>query len=204
MKAGTSIAKKRSPQRRGRTPGFTLPEMLVSFTLFVLLVGGVVVANLFGFRWYQITQTKLLAADSARKSIGHMADEIRTCNSLYVGNVSNLSFTGCTNGQLQQGNSLMVYQSTNTSNYIMYFFSTSDGTFRRFASVANTTTILASSVTNSAAIFQMQDYLGNVQTNSFVNNNLIHCSLQYYTSSSTNPVANFYQIQTSAKPRLIQ
>jgi len=183
--------------------GFTLPELTISLALFVMLMGGVVVANLFGLRWFQIIQVKMLASDTARKAIGHLTDEVRTCTSVSVGTVTNGVFVGCANNQLQQGGSLLIYQSTNTTNYILYFFNSADQTFRRVNTAINETTVIAGTLTNGAGIFQEQDYLGNVLSNA-QNNSMIHCCLQFYASGTTNPVADFYQLQTCVTPRLLQ
>ena len=52
---------------RGRWPrpdeGFTLPEVLIATTVFLLVIIGVVAANLFGLKMFQVTQTKLNVND---------------------------------------------------------------------------------------------------------------------------------------------
>jgi hypothetical protein len=194
-------SRKVSPAAGGLTAAFTLPEALIATALFSLLVLGIVGANLFGLRWYQIGQTKLLATASAREAIGKMSDELRNCCNATVGNVSNGVFAAHVDGEAQTGNSLMIYATTNTNSYVIYFLNSGDQTFRRFVNPAGTTNIIAQSVTN-ANIFQVQDFQGNILTNN-QNNRLIHCSLQFYSTPPQSPVADCYKLETSVAPRAL-
>jgi type II secretory pathway pseudopilin PulG len=192
--------------RRGAVaaPGaaFTLPEMLIAVTLFVLLVGGIVAGNLFGLRIYQVTENKLDAADRARKAIGKMADEIRSCKTTWVGSVSNSVFVSRLDGEAQTGAGLLIYPTTNTTSFIMYFLNPSDQSFRRTTSVPGTTTILARCITNSA-IFCAEDHLGNVLTNN-QNNRVIHLTLEFFQKQRQGVVADYYKLETSVTRRVLE
>lgn len=190
-----------------RTPatghaGFTLPELLISITLFLLVVGGVVSANIFGLRMFQITENKLSVSDAARKTIGQMTDEIRTCTSTWVGNVTNGAFVGHLNGEVQTGNGLQICPTTNASNFILYFINPADQSFRRTTSPAGSTTILARSVTN-AVVFCAQDCFGNVLTNN-QNNRVIHLTLQFLQAPRFGVVADNYKLETSVTRRALE
>jgi type II secretory pathway pseudopilin PulG len=50
----------------GSGQGFTLPEMLIAMTVFMLMIGGIIAANLFGLRMFQVTATKLNATTWSR------------------------------------------------------------------------------------------------------------------------------------------
>jgi prepilin-type N-terminal cleavage/methylation domain-containing protein len=181
---------------------FTLPEMMISLTVFLLLLIGIIGATLFGMRWFQISQTKLLASDSARESISKMTDEIRSCSSTFVGNVTtNGVFTGCTNGSAQTGTGLLIYPSTNTSSYILYFVNPPDQSFRRLSTVLGSTTIVAQTVTNTN-IFQITDFLGNVQSNN-TDNRVIHCRLQFYQTAPNTPTPQSYTLDTAVTRRAL-
>src|SRR5215469_15651487 len=56
------------PRRAGEL-AFTLTELMVSVTIFILLVGGVVSTNLFGLRMFQIEEIKLNSTDEASKIV---------------------------------------------------------------------------------------------------------------------------------------
>ncbi len=183
----------------GRTAAFTLPEAIIATALFALLVLGIVSINLFGLRWYQIGQTQLLATGPAREAIAKMSDELRNCNNAIVGNVTNGVFLAHVNGEAQIGNGLMIYATTNTNSYVLYYLNPTNQNFYLFTTDSGTNSVVAQSVTN-AVVFQAQDCLGNVLTNN-QNNLVIHCSLQFYSAPPQNPSPGYYQLQTSVAPR---
>ncbi len=192
-----------NPRADGRaSAAFTLPEVLVAASIFSFLVIGIVSANLFGLKWYQIGQTKLLATDTARAAMGRMTDELRNCNSNIVGNVTtNGIFTAHVEGEAQTGNGLLIFPTTNTNNYTAYFLNKGDNTFRRYTYPGGTTNIIARMVTN-AVIFRVQDFRGNVLTNT-QNNRLIRCSLEFYSTQPKNPVSDYYKLETMVAPRAL-
>jgi prepilin-type N-terminal cleavage/methylation domain-containing protein len=181
---------------------FTLPEILISMTIFLLLLLGIISATIFGLKWFQISQTKLLATDQTRKTISKMTDEIRSCSSTFVGDVkTNGLFVGRTNGEAQIGSSLLIYPTTNTTNYILYFLNASDQTFRRTCTSSGLTTIVAQTVTNTS-IFQVQDYTGTIQSNN-LDNRLIHCILQFYQTVPNCPTPLSYTLDTAVARRAL-
>ena len=181
---------------------FTLPEMLIAITLFMLLVVGIISANLFGLRMYQIAENKLDASDRARKAVGKMTDEIRTCKSTWVGSVSNGVFVARLDGEIQTGGGLMICPGTNTANYIMYFLNPTDRSFRRTTSVPVTTSIVARNVTNSV-VFCAEDHLGNVLSNN-QNNRVIHVALEFYQKPRQGVAADYYKLETSVTRRVLE
>jgi prepilin-type N-terminal cleavage/methylation domain-containing protein len=186
-------------------PGFTLPEILIALTIFLLMVIGITSANLFGLRMFQFNQSKLTATEWSRKTFGKFADEVRASNSLTILNVdTNGNFTGLLDGELQQGNALQIYPTTNTDSYTMYFINLSDETFRQteaISSVGTNTVILADSVTN-AIIFSAQDLSGNVLTNG-LNNRMIHLTLEFYQPELFMTEPNAYKLETAVTRRTL-
>lgn len=192
---------------RQKAPGgpcaaFTLPELLITITLFSLVVGGVVCAHLFGLRMSKITEAKLNASSSARQALGKMTDEIRNCARTWVGNVTNGAFVELLDGVPQTGSALLVQPTTNTANFVVYFVNPTDQSFRRTTSVPGTTMIVARAVTN-AAIFRAQDFLGNLLTNS-QNNRVIHLTLEFYQRQPFLPVPDYYKLETSVTRRALE
>ena len=176
--------------------GFTLPELLISITVFSLLVIGIVFAHLYGLSMFRITETTLNATDDARKTIGKMADEIRTCKDTWVGNVKNGLFAAQLDGEIQQGTSLLI---SNQANYVMYFVNPSDQSFRRTTSTVGSAIVIAESITNTV-VFSVKDHLGNVLTNN-QNNRVIHLNLEFYQAKRHMQVADYYQLETSVTRR---
>ena len=115
--SGSSHGRRPRPAR-----GFTLPEILIAMTVFLLVVGGIVSANLFGLRMFQITETKLNVTTWSRQTIEQITGEIHACNSLSILTIdTNGNSTGLLDGETQQGNALQIYPTANTNNYIVYF-----------------------------------------------------------------------------------
>src|SRR5277367_4322345 len=98
--------------RRGspaRNWGFTLPEIVIALAIFVLLVAGIVSANLFCLRMFQVNSTKLNATDWSRRTFGEITDEIRSCAAVSVGNLTtNSVFVGLLDGEIQQGTAIQI------------------------------------------------------------------------------------------------
>ncbi|NOS70236.1 MAG: type II secretion system protein [Verrucomicrobia bacterium] len=185
-----------------RNGGFTLPELLVAISIFLLLISGIISAHLFGLSMFRITETKLNATADARKVIGKMANEIRTCTSTKVGNINSGSFVGKLDGEKQEGSGLMIYPTTNAANFILYFVNPSDRTFRRTTSTPGSAVILAESVTNSV-LFSARNYVGTVLTNS-QNNRVIHLNLEFYHSPRFGQPADYYKLETSVTRRALK
>jgi prepilin-type N-terminal cleavage/methylation domain-containing protein len=181
--------------------GFTLPEILIAMTVFLLVVGAIISANLFGLRMFQMTNTKLKVTQWSRQTIENLTDQIHGCNSVYVGNyTTNSGFVGLLDGETQQGNSLLIYRTADTNNYIIYFVNLADQTFQRTDQSGNTVP-LANSVTNALA-FSAQDLSGTVLTNN--NNQVIHLILEFYQPARFMQDADYYKLETSMKQRVVQ
>jgi prepilin-type N-terminal cleavage/methylation domain-containing protein len=200
MKAPAHSSGSRPDAPTASRAAFTLPELLITITLFVLLVGAILSAHLFGLRMSRITEAKLNASASARQALGKMTDEIRNCTSTWVGNVaSNGVFVELLDGVRQSGSALLVQPTSNASNFVVYFVNPTDQSFRRTTSVPGTTTIVARSVTNSE-VFRAQDFLGTVLTNN-QQNHVIHLTLEFYQPRPFLPVPDYYRLETSVTSR---
>lgn len=182
--------------------GFTLPEILIATAVFMLMVGGIIAANLFGLRMFQIIETKLNVTTWSRETVGQITAEVHACDTVWVGNITtNGDFEGLLDGEMQQGTGLLIYPTTSTTNFTIYFVNLSDETFRRtVATLSGTNTIiLADSVTNTM-IFAAQDFSGNVLTNSR-NNRVIHLTLEFHQPARFLQGADYYKLETSMTRR---
>jgi len=202
MKLHTSNPAMRQPSPLRSRMGFTLPEVLVAMTVFLLLIGGIVAAHLFGLSMFRITETKLNATDDARKIIGKMTEEIRTCKSTWIGNVKNGEFVALLDGEKQVGSGLLIYPTTNTANYVIYFVNPADRTFRRTTSDPGTAIVVAESITNTV-VFRAQDHLGNVLTNN-QNNRVINVNLEFFQPTRAMQTADYYKLATAVTRRALE
>jgi prepilin-type N-terminal cleavage/methylation domain-containing protein len=201
MKIHAAISILGRHHRRMAGGGFTLPELLIAMTIFVLMVGGILAANLFGLRMFQVSEAKLNVTQWSRETMQRVTEEIHVCNSAQVGTLTNGAFAGLLDGQLQQGNALLINLTTNTNSFIIYFVDTSDQTFRRTTDQPNSTVILASSITNTLP-FSAQDFLGNPLTNYF-NNQVIHLTLEFFQPGRFMVGSDYYKLETSVKQRIV-
>ncbi len=195
-----AAAPRRAPLNRER--GFTLTEMLIAVTVFIVLVGGVIFSNLYGLSMFRITETKLNATADARRTIGKLTDEIRTCETSWVGNVKNGVFEALLDGETQQGSALLIYPTANTNDYVIYFVNPSDHSFRRTTSADKTPSVLAESITNTV-VFRAQDHLGKVLTNN-QNSHVIHLNLEFFQRARPLNIADYYKLETSMTRRAVE
>ena len=79
-----------SPARRR---ALTLVELQISLAIFVIVLFGTVLSQLYGLRMYEIVKPKLGASDEARAAISKLIDEIRSASLIKIGDGSLSSFT---------------------------------------------------------------------------------------------------------------
>lgn len=162
-----------------RLGAFTLPELMVTLTIFSLVVIAGLYSHLLGLKMNCFTQTKLQATHSARAALNETRDDIRSAQSVYVGNGGPLGFTNAPS-QVQQGNAVQIYPTTATNNFVRIYVDTSKLTLNRMTVVPGRTNIelIASDVTNQVP-FHVEDYAGNIVTNT-QNNRVICMTLEFY------------------------
>lgn len=196
MKLRTSISRPAFRGLSSQAYGFTLTEILIAMAIFVLVVGGILSAHIFGLRMFQVNQTKLTTTEWSRNTFGKFADEVRSANNLAIGGYTNGLFTGLMDGEAQQGNSLLIYPTTDTKKFIVYYVS-GDKTFQRSTEQDNSAVILARSVTN-AAVFSARSFAGDLLTSSTsANNPVIHLTLEFYQPESFMQELHQYKLETS-------
>jgi len=195
--------------RRGR--GFTLAEVLMAVTILVFVFAAIISVNLWGLAMNQRSQIWLNTSDDTRHSMGMLHEDIRTASTIYVGTGSLAGFTNAGTTNIQAGNALQLYLSTNTNSWVLYYYdSTSNTLFRTNwdgTSVGDFRMVSANPITNDNYIFTMEDYLGNILSNAtpypVVAVYLSFTKLQnpQIEIAPGSPV-DFYQINTKIAPRM--
>jgi hypothetical protein len=181
--------------------GFSLPELLVAFAVFMLLVTGIIAANLFGLRMFQLNVNKLTATNWGRQTVDALTDQIHGCSSVQIGTYDSSGFTGLLDGETQQGNALIIYPTTNPTNFFMYYVNLGNQTFLRTDQSGNTVK-LADSVTNTIP-FSAQNFSGIVLTNTGQPNQVIHLALEFYRPESFLQRADYFKLETSVIQRVV-
>ena len=186
---------------------FTLTEMMVTGALALLVLAGTLTGHLVGARMFQFTSTKLGGNDDARSAIARLTQDIRAAKLVRIGTGDATSFTPCGPNALQQGNSIQVYPTIATNNYIRYFRGTDDR-LRRMTNGAPSTLVLAHYITNNI-VFAAENFNGAICTNA-ENNRVIGLTMQFYQIQypviklGTNALYDFYQVRTKVTRRTLE
>ncbi|HUD84522.1 MAG TPA: prepilin-type N-terminal cleavage/methylation domain-containing protein, partial [Candidatus Saccharimonadales bacterium] len=95
-----------------RRSGFTLVEMTMVMGVLVVLIGSIIMCNLFGLSMSVRQQIWLSASDDAGHALGTLMSDIRTGASNYVGNGNLSGFTPIADNTPEAGNALKIYVGT--------------------------------------------------------------------------------------------
>ena len=191
-----------------RTRAFTLSELLVTMAIFTMVIAGFFSAQLMGMRMRRVSETKLSATADARKSLNYVRDEIRTAKTLALGTGNASSFTQVPNLSQQIGNSVQIYATTNTNNFVRYYIDASQQALMRVSSTNKTPRLIADSITNQLA-FAAEDFKGNVLT-SAQKTRVIRMALEFYQreyalgkNTNTSAQWDYFRVQTRMTRRAI-
>lgn len=196
--------------RRRSHAAFTLPELMISLSIFSMVVIGIIYVSIFGMRQDMLVNMKLGASASARRAFELLLQDIRGANTLLIGNGTVSSFTAITNGMLQQGTAIQIYPTTNYANYIRYYLDTNTTSLMRVTNGSTATSLVIDHLTNSAYIFQAMDATTNVLMQSPTNLNshyTVRTVFQVYqfeyptTSVGNGAYFDYYQMQFRATRR---
>jgi Tfp pilus assembly protein PilW len=208
-----------------RLSGMTLVEVMIAFSLMLMVLAAILAANLIGLSENQYLSAKAGASNTSRQAVDTMMNDIRSAKGFMIGNISNTNLTTLTpvtNG-LIQGTALQVYPiliSTNesidytkfiqysyVSNVVSGFGSTpSSGVLYRYDSTNGITSVVASNLINSL-IFYSENYAGSNQWSptykNVVHTTLQFCEFQYpLTMIGSNYLFDYYRIDCRATPHL--
>ena len=143
----------------------TLVELMISMSIFGMVIAAFITLQLFGMKQNQLVESKLGANDESRNLLQKMGLDIRTAKRWEVGNVSgtNYTFTEVPDGQPQRGTGIRIFRTAATNSYIQYYFVTNAKTLMRLETGVFGAKTIARDLTNNMA-FQAEDYRGTVQT----------------------------------------
>lgn len=187
---------------------FTFNELMVTMSLMMMVMAGVIGAHLFGVRLFEITKAKLGANDEARRAVSLLVDEIRTAKLVKIGIGGLNSFTEVGPSAEQKGSAIQIYQTTETNKFIRYFWDISDSRLKRTTNGSTAVSIVANSITNEL-VFTAEDYTGRILRDN-ENNRVIGLTLQFYQIAY--PIVqigpggyyDFYQLRTKITRRALE
>ncbi|MBK7999753.1 MAG: prepilin-type N-terminal cleavage/methylation domain-containing protein [Verrucomicrobia bacterium] len=131
-----------------KTRGFTIPEIMITMTIVLLIMAAVITCHLIGLRMFEMTKAKLGASDDARRAISSMITEIRSAKFVRVGEGDLAAFKEIGVDTPKIGSAIQVYPSNDTNTWIRYFWDASDQKIKRASNGMTTATIVASAVSN--------------------------------------------------------
>ena len=155
---------------------FTLPEVLITTTICVLISIAVIATQIFGARLTQFTQAKVNTSDNARSLMRLLSSDIQSARLIRIGQGNATAFTEAAIDAPQQGNAIEICPTSNPTPFVRYFRNTSDSKLKRLnpdGSVSD----LANYVTN-AIVFTAEDFRGNMLT-THQHNAVIAIDLQF-------------------------
>jgi len=197
----------KAPGRR-QTWGMTLPEVMVTCTIFGLALTGFLTLHLSSMRYDLSVKMKLLASNEARNTLSRVAADVRMAGRVRIGNGNATSFTEVPFGQRQEGNAVEIHpDKANTNNFIRYFCDPDDELLKR--SLNNGTEIIMARAVTNRLVFTSEDSQGQILSNNF-NNRVIGMTLQFMqdqtggTPSGSGFLYDYYQIRTKVTRRALE
>jgi hypothetical protein len=128
---------------------FTLTELSIASTIFMLVVAGVVTANIFGLRMLEFTEPKQQAARRAQELINELSDDIGTAWLVEVGDVAVSTFVPVARGVMKEGNALrIVPDGDDPAYFVVYYKDPNSDELLRYTSTEPEATVVAWGVTN--------------------------------------------------------
>lgn len=173
-------------KNRCRRLGFTLAEVTIASSLFLLISTGLIYTFIFGLHLHETVAVKLGANDAARKALITLTDEIRSATRVKIGSGDPASFVEVGTNTAQKGTSIQVFPDSTTNDWVCYYFetNTTSSNFSKLcrtasASLNGSTVVVAEGVTNLGSLFTCEDSYGNLLGND-QNNRVIGVTLQFY------------------------
>jgi prepilin-type N-terminal cleavage/methylation domain-containing protein len=189
---------------RKQHQAMTLVELMISMSIFSILIIGTVYLHMFGLRQDELVQSKLGASFESRKGFNRFVQDVRSAKIWRVGTGDASSFTAIENGSLQQGTALQLSTSANTNSFIRYYFDVGSQKLCRVQSSNLTPVTIADHLTNSL-YFASENYRGD-SVSDLSYKYLIHVTLQFsqyqypLTKVGPNYYYNYYKMEFKVTP----
>ncbi len=156
------------PRPTRRLCAFTLTEVMVASSVFLLVVGGVIAGHVFGMRLLEPVNARQRAADQARELMSTLASEVRAARTVRVGSGAAGVFYAAAANTPQLGSALQLYPTTNANQFVRYFRDPATAALLRISSGSTAVTPVAQAIANSTP-FSLQDFQGRILTNNQMN-----------------------------------
>ena len=202
---------------KSATAGHTLIEAFMASFIMIIVIGALMSAHLMGMRQNQLVQSKCGASDSSRRALQQLPKDIRSAKMWNIGTLGGnggTNFIADTNG-IEQGTALQLCDTTNGSQFTVYFFDLTDaansnGRLMR-SSITNWNPVVICSNLIDTLYFTAESYNGVPATNSLNSKsfkNVIHVNLQFcqfqypQTQVGSNGLYDYYKLEFKITPHL--
>lgn len=190
-----------------RKSAFTLIETMMVIATSTILMGVVLSSHIYGLKMSSRVQIKLNASDDARQTMSSLIQDVRAAHRLRIGTGTLNSFTDAADGSDQKGSALQIYHSSNTNQWVRFYYDSADNSLRRTTNGATSSLVSANSITNDVAVFTLEDSEGDGFTNR-VPIAMVRINLSFTKLKNPQVVIapgsrlDFYQIETRITPRI--
>ncbi len=164
MKMGFSHGHGWRPTLAGRAGAFTLTELMVSMTIFTMVIAGMIAGHVFGLKVFQLTRSNLGAADSGQMLNTLLGTDVRAAQTVKIGRGDERSFQELSPQEVQQGNAIQLYASTDTNDFIRYYVSEADKKLVAISSDGSRNRIVSEGLLGPN-VFLAEDATGRTLTN---------------------------------------
>jgi type II secretory pathway pseudopilin PulG len=197
MKPLSNSMPRQASARAMNARAFTLVELMITMTIFMMLTLAMVGVQIFGFKMNALTTNKLRSTAYSLKALDQIQSQIRGASSVLVGKGTSLASFASTG---TNGPALMICSPTGGSNLL--YLSTNTGGLYEIFSANNQQMTVASNLTNQV-VFQTVDCHGNNISSSSIEHYAIRMTLQFFQVNYRVPtnVYEYYTFQTEMTPR---
>lgn len=205
---------------RGRR-GFTLAEALITASILVILLGSVIMANLFGLSMAARQQIWMSASSDAAQAVSTLMNDIRSGVVVQVGTYQTNGFSATPSTNTQVGNALLIFTNT-TATYgagpwVLYYYDSAGANLVRTNYYGGNfggdfKLVSANPITNDSthSIFTAVDYTGTPLTSPSTSDPSIQIYLSFTKLQDPQVViengsaVDLYQLITTVTPRTQQ
>jgi hypothetical protein len=200
---------------------FTFVEAMITSVTLIILIGSVIMCNLFGLAMAVRQQIWMGASDDAAQAVGKLMGDIRSANTLQVGTWSNSVFTQTAATVQQSGNALLIFSTTNSTltagPWTLYYYDPTSNNLVRTnfygaATNGDYRLVSANPITNDNThpIFTEVDHTGTPLPNATSGSSAASISVYLSFTKLQDPqviiengsVVDLYQITTTVTPRV--
>ncbi len=144
--------------------GFTLTELMVSMSIFSLVIAGMIAGHVFGLKVFQLTRSNLGAADAGRILSMRMGSDIRSADHIKIGRGDFKSFVELSPLEPQEGNAIQIYNSSDTNDFTRYFVDAEKGNLMSVSADGTGLKLMAEGLLNRN-VFRAEDAAGRTLSN---------------------------------------